>query len=124
MSCLNHHLRLNGPFFCQNCKNFQFGFLGQNSFTIIHNAGAARIKGAEQQLEWAPVQGLSFSLGATELDPKLTKDFCLDVDPSGQPLPLTSPPPLVTATCPATDAAPRYTQLPLGPEFKGKPTPR
>ncbi len=124
-SWLNNHLRLNGAFFWQDWKNFQFGFLGQNSFTIIRNAGAARIKGAEQQLEWAPVQGLSLSLGATELDPKLTKDFCLDVDPSGQPLPLTSPPPpLATPTCPATDAAPRDTQLPIVPKFKGNLTAR
>src|SRR5438270_3981446 len=115
-SWLNNHLRFNGAFFWEDWKNFQFGFLGQNSFTIIRNAGAARIKGAEQQLEWAPVQGLSLSLGATELDPKLTKDFCLDVDASGQPQPLT--------TCPATDAAPSGTQLPIVPKFKGNATAR
>src|SRR5204862_380371 len=115
-SWLNNHLRFNGAFFWQDWKNFQFGFLGQNSFTIVRNAGAARIKGAEQQLEWAPAQGLSLSLGATELDPKLAKDFCLDVDPSGQPQPLT--------TCPATDAAPADTQLPIVPKFKGNLTAR
>ncbi len=115
-SWLNNHLRFNGAFFWEDWKNFQFGFLGQNSFTIVRNAGAARIKGAEQQLEWTPVQGLSLSLGATELDPKLAKDFCLDVDPSGQPLPLTS--------CPATDAAPSDTQLPIVPKFKGNLTAR
>jgi len=87
----------------------------------VRNASAARIKGAEQQLEWAPAQGLSLSLGATELDPKLAKDFCLDVDPSGQPLPLTGPP---LTSCPATDAAPSDTQLPIVPKFKGNLTAR
>lgn len=115
-SWLGNHLRFNGAFFLEDWKNFQFGFLGQNSFTIIRNAGAARIKGAEQQLEWAPVHGLSLSLGATELDPKLTKDFCLDVDPSGQPQPLT--------TCPPSDAAASDTQLPIVPKFKGNMTAR
>ena len=52
-SWLDNHLRFNGAFFCEDWKNFQFGFLGQNSFTIVRNAGSARIKGAEQQLEWA-----------------------------------------------------------------------
>ena len=115
-SWLDNHLRFNGALFWEDWKNFQFGFLGQNSFTIIRNAGAARIKGAEQQLEWAPVHGLSLSLGATELDPKLTKDFCLDVDASGQPQPL--------STCPASDAAPSGTQLPVVPKFKGNLTAR
>src|SRR5262249_62162599 len=95
---------------------FPFGFLGQNSFTIVRNAGAARIKGAEQQLEWTPVSGLDITLGATELDAKLTKDFCLDVDATGQPLP--------AGLCPATDAAPAGTSLPGGPTFKGNVTTR
>lgn len=116
-SWLDNHLRFNGAFFWEDWKNFQFGFLGQNSFTIVRNAGAARIKGAEQQLEWSPARGLDITLGATELDPKLSKDFCLDVDPTtGAPLPL--------ATCPATDAAPSGTQLPIVPKFKGNLTAR
>ena len=90
-SWLDNHLRFNGAFFWEDWKDFQFGFLGPNSFTIVRNAGSARIKGAEQQIEWAPVQGLNVSLAATELDAKLTKDFCLDVDPNGVPLPLTGP---------------------------------
>ncbi|HET7756515.1 MAG TPA: TonB-dependent receptor [Steroidobacteraceae bacterium] len=113
---LDNHLRFNGAFFWEDWKNFQFGFLGQNSFTIVRNAGAARIRGAEQQLEWSPALGLDISLGATELDPKLTKDFCLDVDANGLPQPL--------STCPASDAAPSGTQLPTVPKFKGNLTAR
>jgi iron complex outermembrane recepter protein len=121
-SWLDNHLRFNGAFFLEDWKNFQFGFLGQNSFTIIRNAGSARIKGAEQQLEWTPVRGLNFSLGATELDAKLSKDFCIDVDPvSGGPLPIGPAPP---AGCPFWDAVPSGTQLPIVPKFKTNATAR
>jgi len=115
-SWLDNRLRFNGAFFYEDWKDFQFGFLGQNSFTIVRNAGSARIKGAEQQLEWTPLQGLHISIGATELDAKLTEDFCLDVDANGNPLPLTQ--------CPASDAAPSGTQLPIVPKFKGNATVR
>jgi iron complex outermembrane recepter protein len=116
-SWLNNQLRFNGAFFWEDWKNFQFGFLGQNSFTIVRNAGSARIKGAEQQIEWAPVHGLDISLAATELDPKMNSPFCYDVDPTtGQPLP--------PATCPSYDAVPDGTQLPIVPKFKGDATVR
>ncbi len=118
-SWLNNRLRFNGSFFYEDWKNFQFGFLGQNSFTIIRNAGSARIKGAEQSLEWAPVIGLNLTLAATELDPKLNKDFCYDVDPAtGQPLALGA------GGCPGYDSVPSGTQLPTVPKFKGNATAR
>jgi outer membrane receptor protein involved in Fe transport len=114
-SWLNNHLRFNGAFFLEDWKNFQYSFLGQNSFTIVRNAGAARIKGAEQQIEWAAAPGLSISLAATELDPKLTEPFCYDVDPTtGAPL----------SACPSYDSVPNGTQLPVVPKFKGDATVR
>jgi outer membrane receptor protein involved in Fe transport len=112
-----NRLRFNGAFFREDWKSFQFGFLGQNSFTIIRNAAAARITGAEQELEWAPVNGLTFTLAATELDPKMSEDFCLSVDTNGVPLPLTAPNP--DDACKAYDAVPKGTQLPNTPKFKG-----
>jgi iron complex outermembrane receptor protein len=116
-SWLDNHLRFNGAFFYEDWKDIQFGFLGFNSFTTIRNAGDARIKGAEQELEWAPVQGLNLHLAATELDPKLNSDFCYDVDPAtGIPLP--------PATCPNYDATPKNTQLPIVPKFKGNASAR
>ena len=116
-SWLDNHLRFNGAFFWEEWKNFQFGFLGQNSFTIVRNAGSARIKGAEQEIEWAPIAGLNLSLGATELDPKMSEPFCYDVDPAtGQPLP--------PSACPNYDAVPNGTQLPIVPKFKGDATVR
>ncbi len=114
-SWLDNHLRFNGAFFWEDWKNFQFSFLGQNSFTIVRNAGSARIKGAEQELEWAPTPGLNINLAATELDPKMSEAFCYDVDPTtGQPLP--------PGTCPSYDAVPNGTQLPVVPKFKGDAT--
>jgi len=111
-SWLDNTLRFNGAFFWQEWKNFQFGFLGQNSFTLVRNAGSARIKGAEQEIEWLPTPGLNISLAATELDPKLSEPFCYDVDPAtGSPLP--------PASCPNYDAVPNGTQLPITPKFKG-----
>ena len=114
---LNNHLRFNGALFWEDWKNFQYSFLGQNSFTIVRNAGSARIKGAEQQIEWAAAPGLSISLAATELDPKLTEPFCYDVDPTtGSPLP--------PSACPSYDSVPSGTQLPVVPKFKGDATVR
>ena len=49
----DHHLRWNGAVFWEDWKNFQFSFLGLNSVTIIENGGNARIKGIENELEWA-----------------------------------------------------------------------
>jgi iron complex outermembrane receptor protein len=119
-SWLNNHLRFNGALFWEDWKNFQFGFLGQNSFTIVRNAGAARIKGAEQEIEWVPVQGLTLSAAATELDAKMTQDFCLDSDPNtGQPLPLTGP-----NSCIPQDAVPSGSRLPTTPKLKGNLTAR
>jgi iron complex outermembrane recepter protein len=116
-SWFDNHLRFDGAFFWEDWNNFQFGFLGQNSFTIVRNAGSARIKGAEQEIDWVPTPGLNIHLAATELDPKLSKDFCYDVDPTtGQPLPL--------STCPSYDAVPSGTQLPIVPKFKGDATVR
>ena len=82
----------------------------------MRNAGSARIKGAEQQIEWSPAKGLNISLAATELDPVLNKDFCLDVDANGTPLPLSQ--------CISADSIPSGTQLPLVPKFKGDATVR
>jgi iron complex outermembrane receptor protein len=114
---LNNHLRVNGAFFWEDWKNFQFGFLGQNSFTIVRNAGAARIKGAEQEIEWAVTPGFTLSAAATELDPKMSQDFCLDSNPAtGVPFPL--------STCPAWDSVPSGTQLPTVAKFKGNMTAR
>ncbi|MGP4854935.1 TonB-dependent receptor domain-containing protein, partial [Klebsiella pneumoniae] len=40
-------VRLNGAIYQQDWNKFQFSFLGQNSFTEIHNGPNARIRGFE-----------------------------------------------------------------------------
>jgi iron complex outermembrane recepter protein len=114
-SWFNNHLRYNGAFFWEDWKNFQFSFLGENSFTIVRNAGDARIKGWENSLEWAPLQGLQVTAGFTLLDPKLTQNFCVATDTNGVPLPLGTGP----NDCQLQNAVPAGTQLPEVPKFKG-----
>jgi outer membrane receptor protein involved in Fe transport len=110
-SWLSNHLRFNGAVFREDWDNFQFSFLGQNSFTIVRNAGSARIWGVESQIDWA-AGGFTISASGTWLDAKLTKDFCIDTDPNtGTPFPLT--------TCPSWDAVPSGSRLPVTPKFKG-----
>ena len=70
-------VRWNGAVFMETWKDFQFSFLGANSFTQILNAGQAEIKGAETEVSWSPpVQGLTLSAGASYTDAYLTQDYC------------------------------------------------
>ena len=109
-------LRFNGALFREDWNDFQFSFLGVNSFTIVRNAGAARIKGVEAEIEWVPTPGLTVTAGATRLDPKMTQDFCVSTDETGNAIPL--------STCPLQNAVPSGTQLPATPKFKGNVTAR
>ena len=49
--------------FDEDWKNFQFSFLGPNALTIITNAGQARIRGLETDLEFRRNAGLTLSGG-------------------------------------------------------------
>jgi len=61
--------------------------------------------------------GFTLTAAATELDPKMNQDFCLDTNPAtGVPFPL--------STCPAWDSVPKGTQLPTVAKFKGNATAR
>ncbi|MGH8264155.1 MAG: TonB-dependent receptor [Steroidobacteraceae bacterium] len=100
--------RLNGALFWEDWKDFQFAFLGQNSLTVIVNAGNARIKGAEAEFEWAATSGLTLSGGFTVLDAKSTSNYCEDLDANGLPV----------TNC-ADPQAPSGSQLPVTPKFKG-----
>jgi outer membrane receptor protein involved in Fe transport len=108
----HHRLRFNGAFFVEDWKNFQFSYLGANALTIIDNAGQARIKGVETDLEFAATEGLTLSGGFSLIDSKLTQEFCKGEDPSmcGQPG--------------YEEYAPTGTQLPTTPKFKGDVTAR
>lgn len=123
----DHHLRWNGAIFQEDWKNFQFSFLGLNSVTIIENAGNARIRGIENELEFAATSNLTLSSGFTFLDPKLTSNFCNEPDPasptgqqaSSNPCPAGLGSPNQKNPQPYTPPAPAGTNLPTSPKFKG-----
>ena len=115
-----NRVRFNGALFLEKWDDFQFSFLGENGLTNVTNAGRAEIKGIEMDLGWAVTADLLVSAGATWLDPKLKDDFCQRlVDDDGNPL--------STADCAvdfSDDFAPKDTQLPVTPRFKGNVTAR
>ena len=108
-SWANHTVRWNGAFFWQDWKNFQYSFLGQNSFTEIHNGPNARIKGIETDLTLIPTRGLTITTTAAYTDGKLRANLCAIDDP--------------TFTCADTGdgnsvVAPKGTRLPVAPKYK------
>jgi len=113
---LDHRLRWNGAVFWEDWKDFQFSFLGPNSVTIVVNGGNARIKGIENEFEWAATNALTLSTSFTFLDPRLTQNYCGVVG-------VTSCPTKVTSSDFAPDLigpqAPAGTNLPITPKFKG-----
>jgi iron complex outermembrane recepter protein len=111
----DNRLRFNGAIFRENWSNFQFSYLGQNSLTIITNAGEARIDGLETDLEFAATQNLTLMGGFSLLDAKLTQTFCGDPTICGAP-----------GFDPSTyeQYAASGTRLPVTPKFKGNITAR
>jgi iron complex outermembrane receptor protein len=105
-------LRLNGAIYWQDWKKFQFSFLGQNSFTEIHNGPDARIKGGEVDLSWRAAPGLTFAASAAYTDAKTRRNLCGFDDPT------------FTCTTPGPGGQPNFvsspagTRLPVTPKFK------
>ena len=104
-------LHFNGAVYQENWKNFQFAFLGQNSFTEIHNGPNARIRGVEVDtaLNAGP---LNLSLAGTYTDAITRQNLCLFPDPS------------FTCMLPSVDgitnlvSSPKGTRLPITPKWK------
>jgi iron complex outermembrane receptor protein len=118
----NHRLRWNGAAFWEDWKNFQFSFQGPGGLTIIENGGGARIKGIENEIEFAATNSLTLSTNFTFLDPRLTQNICgvagvtncpgvNDTVNGGAPLPFTGTPWM-------GPTAPAGTNLPVTPKFK------
>lgn len=108
-SWADHTVRWNAAFFWQDWKHFQYSFLGQNSFTEIHNGPNARIKGIETDFTLVPTRGLTFTTTAAYTDGKLRANLCA-IDDS-------------TFTCADTGngnsvVAPKGTRLPVAPKYK------
>jgi outer membrane receptor protein involved in Fe transport len=107
-------LIFNGAVFWQEWKDFQFSFLGENSFTEIRNAGDARIYGIEADFVWRPAGGLTLSGSASYINTELSQDYCGVINPAtGESV----------AICPGPDDpnqpdAPKGQELPTTPDFK------
>jgi iron complex outermembrane receptor protein len=110
-SWINNRLRFNGAIFKEQWDDFQYSYLGDNGLTNVSNAGGARINGIEADLNWAVTSSLQLGASFTRLDPKLTQDFCKDLDPATSL-------PLGRADCDPTRFAGSGTQLPVTPKFK------
>ncbi len=121
------NLRWNGALFTQKWEDFQFAFLGQNGLTIIQNSNQARINGLEMDAEWLVGGGLALTAGVAFIDSELTENYCGFGDPAtGKPI----------TNCPAGVQDPRFdepfegplapkgTELPVSPKFKGNLTAR
>jgi iron complex outermembrane receptor protein len=116
-SWAGNRVRFNGAFFWEDWKDFQFSFLGANALTQVTNAGGARIRGVEADLQVAASDHLTLTGGVTLLEAKLTQDFCQRLtDDNGDPIDTNHPDP---AACGSANFAPKDTQLPVTPKVKG-----
>jgi iron complex outermembrane receptor protein len=105
-------LRFNGAVYQQDWSKFQFSFLGQNSFTEIHNGPNARIRGAEADINFS-TNGFTLTAAGAYTDAKTTQNLCAADDPT------------YTCTAPGNSiSAPRGTRLPITPQFKVNATAR
>jgi iron complex outermembrane recepter protein len=115
---LNHRVRWNGAFFWEDWKNFQFSFLVPPSITAIANGGDARIKGFENELEWAATDHLLLTSNVTWLNPVLTQNYCGTSGVTSCATQTTAYPFLPGGEW-VGPLAPAGTNLPVVPKFKG-----
>jgi outer membrane receptor protein involved in Fe transport len=122
---MQNRLAFNGSVFRQRWKDFQFSILGANGLTEIKNANQAQIDGMELSLDWAATYNLHLSAAAAFYDAELTENYCGATFDDGTPI----------TDCPAGSTvngidfpdgpeAPRGSQLPVTPKFKGNVTAR
>ncbi len=77
-------LRWNGAIYHQIWSSFQFGYLGQNSLTVIQNGRNATVDGIESDINYV-AGGLSLSAAGAYTKAKTSGNICSDsilVDPS------------------------------------------
>jgi iron complex outermembrane receptor protein len=124
---LDNRVRWNGALFMLDWDDFQFAYTGENGLTNITNAGGARIKGIETDVDFAATEQLLISGGLSLLDAELTEEFCELLDGDGNPLPLDS----CLASNPHDSLGPLIsrgtadgTDLPIVPKYKANLTGR
>ena len=106
-------LRWNGAIFDEEWKAFQFSFLGVNSFTLVANAGDARVQGIESDIVWLPIDGLTLTASGAYTDATLLQDYC-GLFAGG----------VVVTSCPGAAQAPKGATLPVTPRYKANGTAR
>jgi iron complex outermembrane recepter protein len=104
-------LRINGAIYQQDWQKFQFAFLGENSFTEIHNGPDARIRGIDVDIAYNRGP-FSFQVAAAYTDAKITKNLC-----EGEDLTFNCTNLLANGD-PNFIASPAGTRLPITPKFK------
>jgi iron complex outermembrane receptor protein len=114
----DRRLRWNGALFWEDWKNFQFGFLVPPSITAITNAGNARIKGIENEIQFVPTNSLTLSASFTLLHAVTTQNFCAQVGVTNCPGDQTGAPFLPGGVWNGP-LVPAGTDLPQAPKFKG-----
>jgi len=104
-------VRWNGAVYHQRWKKFQFSFLGQNSFTEIHNGKDADINGIETDVNYV-VGGLTLNAAMAYTDAKTKGNVCGDFSDT-------------TPDCSLSfNSVPDGSRLPVTPKFKGSATAR
>jgi len=104
-------VRWNGAIYHQLWKKFQFSFLGENSFTEIHNGRDARINGLETDVNYVR-GGLTLNAAMAFTDAKTKGDVCGFVTDDEN------------CTAPNFVAVPSGSRLPVTPKFKASTTAR
>ena len=111
-------IRWNGAIYHELWKSFQFAFLGQNSFTEIHNGKDARVNGIESDINYIR-GGLTLNATAAYTDAKTKGNICnafSDTSPDCIGLDLSGNPDFIIT--------PSGTRLPVTPKFKAAATAR
>lgn len=111
---LDNSVTWNGALFWEDWNRFQYPFLDANSFTVIQNAGNASIKGLETNFDWQVDSNFTLDGALTFADGHLLEDYCGLQGVHVCPGPLD----------PDGPDAPKGTQLPGTPKYKGNLTGR
>ena len=76
-SWTNNRLRFNGAMFRQDWEDFQFSYLGAERPHRSQNAGGARVKGIEADLNWAVTGAAALRSRVDRASrSKLTENYC------------------------------------------------
>ena len=99
----NDRLQFNGAVFFEEWDDIQISFQGGNGITQVANGPKAEVQGIETQLDWLPTENFRLGVSLAYYDSELKDDYC-DFDALGNCVNLN---------------APKGTELPVTPDFKG-----